>query len=173
MPLSPYIAFSGNCAAAIAFYQQALGAELIHKITWGEMPQNTQDAEDGCPSGQHLAADGIAHASLRIARAQGATQTLTGLQGHYHYDHARAQHQLTIRQLRYLQGDYSLHATLGGQAPMPLQWQAQARLALPATPSAAPASITSVGASPKTNQPIASASSIETYSNGATSEASA
>lgn len=41
MPLSPYIAFSGNCAAAIAFYQQALGAELIHKITWGEMPQNT------------------------------------------------------------------------------------------------------------------------------------
>ena len=35
MPLSPYIAFSGNCAAAIAFYQQALGAELIHKITWG------------------------------------------------------------------------------------------------------------------------------------------
>ena len=67
MPLSPYIAFSGNCAAAIAFYQQALGAELIHKITWGEMPQNTQDAEDGCPSGQHLAADGIAHASLRIA----------------------------------------------------------------------------------------------------------
>ena len=67
MPLSPYIAFSGNCAAAIAFYQQALGAELIHKITWGERPQNTQDAEDGCPSGQHLAADGIAHASLRIA----------------------------------------------------------------------------------------------------------
>lgn len=67
MPLSPYIAFSGNCAAAIAFYQQALGAELIHKITRGEMPQNTRDAEDGCPSGQHLAADGIAHASLRIA----------------------------------------------------------------------------------------------------------
>jgi uncharacterized glyoxalase superfamily protein PhnB len=67
MPLSPYIAFSGNCAAAIAFYQQALGAELIHKITYGEMPQNAQDAEDGCPSGQHLAADCIAHASLRIA----------------------------------------------------------------------------------------------------------
>lgn len=40
MPLSPYIAFSGNCAAAIAFYQQALGAELLHKITWGEMPRD-------------------------------------------------------------------------------------------------------------------------------------
>jgi PhnB protein len=70
MPLSPYIAFSGNCAAAIAFYQQTLGAELIHKITYGEMPQNAQDAEDGCPSGQHLAADGIAHASLRIADSE-------------------------------------------------------------------------------------------------------
>ena len=58
MPLSPYIAFSGNCAAAIAFYQQALGAELLHKITWGEMPRDIHDAEDGCPSGQHLAADG-------------------------------------------------------------------------------------------------------------------
>ena len=41
MPLSPYIAFSGNCAAS---------AELSDKITWGEMPQNMQDAEDGCPS---------------------------------------------------------------------------------------------------------------------------
>ena len=46
MPLSPYIAFSGNCAAAIAFYQQALGAELLHKITWGEMPQDIHDAEN-------------------------------------------------------------------------------------------------------------------------------
>ena len=59
MPLSPYITFSGNCAAAIAFYRQTLGAELVHQITYGEMPQN---AQDGCPSGQHLAADGIAHA---------------------------------------------------------------------------------------------------------------
>ena len=95
--------------------------------------------------------------TLRIARAQGATQTLTGLQGHYHYDHARAQHQLTIRQLRYLQGDYSLHATLGGQAPMPLQWQAQARLALPATSSAAPADGASAAAAASTTTGIGTA----------------
>ena len=70
MSLSPYIAFSGNCAAAIAFYQQALGAELVQQITYGEMPQNMQDAEDGCPSGQHLAADCIAHASMRVAGSE-------------------------------------------------------------------------------------------------------
>jgi PhnB protein len=70
MPLSPYITFSGNCAAAIAFYQQTLGAELIHQITYGEMPQSAQDAEDGCPSGQHLSADCIAHASLRVAGSE-------------------------------------------------------------------------------------------------------
>jgi len=70
MPLSPYITFSGNCAAAIAFYRQTLGAELVHQITYGEMPQNAQDAQDGCPSGQHLSADCIAHASLRVAGSE-------------------------------------------------------------------------------------------------------
>ncbi|MQK22423.1 VOC family protein, partial [Escherichia coli] len=34
MPLSPYITFSGNCAAAIAFYRQKLGAELVHQLTY-------------------------------------------------------------------------------------------------------------------------------------------
>ena len=29
MSLSPYLAFAGNCAEAIAFYQQTLGAELM------------------------------------------------------------------------------------------------------------------------------------------------
>lgn len=38
MPLSPYLAFAGNCAEAIAFYQQTLGAELMFKMTFGEMP---------------------------------------------------------------------------------------------------------------------------------------
>lgn len=31
------------------------------------MPQSAQDADDGCASGQHLAADCIAHASLQVA----------------------------------------------------------------------------------------------------------
>jgi PhnB protein len=39
MPLSPYISFAGNCAEAIAFYQ-SVGAELLYKITFGEMPKS-------------------------------------------------------------------------------------------------------------------------------------
>ncbi|MFK9857172.1 hypothetical protein ACJEQ8_25350, partial [Klebsiella pneumoniae] len=51
MSLSPYLAFAGNCAEAIAFYQQTLGAELMFKMTFGEMPPPAQEASDGCPSG--------------------------------------------------------------------------------------------------------------------------
>ncbi|WEF27849.1 VOC family metalloprotein YjdN [Klebsiella aerogenes] len=70
MSLNPYIAFAGNCAEAIAFYQQTLNAELMFKMTFGEMPPPAQDAADGCPSGQKMAADAIAHASLRIAGSE-------------------------------------------------------------------------------------------------------
>ena len=42
MSLSPYLAFAGNCAEAIAFYQQTLGAELMFKMTFGEMPPPAQ-----------------------------------------------------------------------------------------------------------------------------------
>ena len=67
MPLSPYLAFSGNCADAIAYYQQALGAELRAKITFGEMPPSAMDDEGGCPSGQQFPDSAIAHASVHIA----------------------------------------------------------------------------------------------------------
>ena len=42
MSLSPYLAFAGNCAEAIAFYQQTLGAELMFKMTFGEMPPSVK-----------------------------------------------------------------------------------------------------------------------------------
>lgn len=35
-------------------------------MTFGEMPPPAQEASDGCPSGQKMADDAIAHASLRI-----------------------------------------------------------------------------------------------------------
>ena len=35
-------------------------------MTFGEMPPAAQEASDGCPSGQKMADDAIAHASLRI-----------------------------------------------------------------------------------------------------------
>lgn len=64
MSLSPYLAFAGNCAEAIAFYQQTLGAELMFKMTFGEMPPPAQEASDGCPSGQKMPSPTPACASI-------------------------------------------------------------------------------------------------------------
>ena len=66
MPLSPYISFAGNCAEATAFYQQAIGAELLYKITFGEMPKD-ENSEEGCPSGMNFPDTAIAHSNVRIA----------------------------------------------------------------------------------------------------------
>lgn len=86
MPLSPYIAFAGNCADAIAYYQQTLGAELLYKITFGEMPKDAQESSDGCPSGQTYPESAIAHANLKIAgsdimMSDGAQSGNTGYSG--------------------------------------------------------------------------------------------
>ncbi|VUC91045.1 PhnB 3-demethylubiquinone-9 3-methyltransferase [Salmonella sp. NCTC 11881] len=54
MPLSPYLSFAGNCADAIAYYQQTLGAELLYKLSFGEMPPSAADNEEGCPSGMRF-----------------------------------------------------------------------------------------------------------------------
>lgn len=67
MPLSPYLSFAGNCADAIAYYQQTLGAKLLHKLSFGEMPPSAADNEEGCPSGMHFPDTAIAHANMRIA----------------------------------------------------------------------------------------------------------
>lgn len=49
MSVSPYIFFDGTCEEAIAFYQQAIGAELLFKMTFGEMPKDGETAEaEGC-----------------------------------------------------------------------------------------------------------------------------
>ncbi len=46
-------------------YQQTLGAELMFKMTFGEMPPPAGSVRRR-PSGQKMADDAIAHASLRI-----------------------------------------------------------------------------------------------------------
>ncbi len=65
MPLSPYLSFAGNCADAIAYYQRTLGAELIYKISFGEMPKSAQDSAENCPSGMQFPDTAIAHANVR------------------------------------------------------------------------------------------------------------
>ena len=69
MSLSPYISFAGNCADAIAYYQKTLGAELLYKISFGEMPKPAQDSEDGCPYGMTFPDTAIAHANVHIANS--------------------------------------------------------------------------------------------------------
>ncbi len=67
MPLSPYLSFAGNCSDAIAYYQRTLGAELLYKISFGEMPKSAQDSAENCPSGMQFPDTAIAHANVRIA----------------------------------------------------------------------------------------------------------
>ncbi|TGC97294.1 VOC family metalloprotein YjdN, partial [Salmonella enterica] len=68
MPLSPYLSFAGNCADAIAYYQQTLGAELLYKLSFGEMPPSAADNGEGCASGSRFADNAISPANLRISR---------------------------------------------------------------------------------------------------------
>ena len=67
MPLSPYLSFAGNCSDAIAYYQRTLGAELLYKISFGEMPKSAQNPAENCPSGMQFPDTAIAHANVRIA----------------------------------------------------------------------------------------------------------
>jgi len=70
MSLSPYISFAGNCAEAIAFYQQAVGAELTYKITYGEMPKD-ENSEEGCPSGMTFPDSNVRIAGSEIMMSDG------------------------------------------------------------------------------------------------------
>jgi PhnB protein len=68
MSVGPYIFFDGTCEEAIAFYQQAVGAELLFRITFGEMPKDDATSEaEGCGSGFNWPDDKIMHANIRIA----------------------------------------------------------------------------------------------------------
>jgi PhnB protein len=60
--LNPYLNFNGECAAALKFYEEALGGEVVFSMTWGEMP----DAEQ-FPAETHKL---IMHATLNVGDNQ-------------------------------------------------------------------------------------------------------
>lgn len=64
MPLQPYLHFSGRCDDAIAFYQQALGAETVMRMCFKDNPQPT-------PPGMlpDNWGDKVMHAELKIGDA--------------------------------------------------------------------------------------------------------
>ena len=71
MSVSPYIFFDGTCEEAIAFYKQAIGAELLFKMTFGEMPKEAaNDSSEGCNSGFNWPDDKIMHANVRIGDSE-------------------------------------------------------------------------------------------------------
>ena len=58
MKVEPYLFFGGNCEAALSFYQEKLGAELVFVQRFKDAPP-----EAGCGDAPP---EGIMHASLKI-----------------------------------------------------------------------------------------------------------
>ncbi|MFG6440466.1 VOC family protein [Roseateles sp. LKC17W] len=65
MKVEPYLFFDGQCEAAIAFYQQALGATVEFMMRYGDSPE--PPPEGTLPPGS---AHKIMHASLCIGEAR-------------------------------------------------------------------------------------------------------
>lgn len=68
MQISPYLFFAGNCEQAIEFYHQAVGAHLVFRMTWGDMPDDPQ--QQGCDSAMSLPPEKIMHAQVRIGDSE-------------------------------------------------------------------------------------------------------
>lgn len=66
MYIQPYLSFDGRCDDAIAFYRQALGAEVLMLMRFGEGPEGNAE----CPGGAAPPADKVMHACLRIGQTQ-------------------------------------------------------------------------------------------------------
>ena len=62
MHVQPYLFFNGRCDEAIAFYQRALGATDVVKMTYRESPEPSQEPAS------HL--DKVMHASFRVGTTE-------------------------------------------------------------------------------------------------------
>jgi PhnB protein len=61
--LTPYITLEGRAKEAIAFYEQAIGAEVLSMITYGEMPDMPSTFTDEMRSL-------VAHAKLKVGETE-------------------------------------------------------------------------------------------------------
>ncbi|MEJ8548573.1 VOC family protein [Brevibacillus borstelensis] len=61
--LTPYVNMEGNAREAIQFYEQAIGAEVLSIITYGDMPEMPETFTDEL---KNL----VAHAKLRVGEAE-------------------------------------------------------------------------------------------------------
>jgi PhnB protein len=65
MQVHPYLFFDGRCEEAVAFYRQALGAQVLMLMHYSEAPPG----DAGCPGGTPPA-DKVMHACLQIGQTQ-------------------------------------------------------------------------------------------------------
>jgi PhnB protein len=65
MIIQPYLFFEGRCEEAIAFYREALGAEVVMLMRYGDSPEGGE-----CPDGTQPPKDKVMHATLRIGETQ-------------------------------------------------------------------------------------------------------
>ncbi len=68
MQTQPYLFFDGRCEEAVTFYRQAIGAEVVMLMRYGDGPEGSAQ----CPDGTQPPADKVMHACLQI----GSTQVL-------------------------------------------------------------------------------------------------
>ncbi|MFE5317838.1 VOC family protein [Paenibacillus sp. NPDC056579] len=61
--LTPYFNMEGNAREAIQFYEQAIGAEVVSIVTYGDMPEMPNTFTDSL---KNL----VAHAKLRVGEAE-------------------------------------------------------------------------------------------------------
>jgi PhnB protein len=61
MKLTTHLHFGGNCAEALRFYEEHLGAKVLFSMTYEQMPK-PKNIPPGCEKG-------VLHASIRIADA--------------------------------------------------------------------------------------------------------
>lgn len=67
--IAPYLFFDGHCEDALAFYQKALGAEVVALMRFKENPDTATG--DGCAGGNLPApmAEKVMHAAFRIGHS--------------------------------------------------------------------------------------------------------
>lgn len=66
MYIQPYLFLDGRCEEAIAFYRQALGAEVLMLMRYGDGPEGSSQ----CPDGTSPPADKVMHACLQVGQTQ-------------------------------------------------------------------------------------------------------
>jgi PhnB protein len=66
MQIQPYLFFDGRCEEAVAFYREALGAEVVMLLRFADAPQG----DAGCPGGTAPPPDKVMHACLQIGQTQ-------------------------------------------------------------------------------------------------------